>query len=96
MGRKIVRILSLIGMICFLLMGKTYSYASNVQKGVSYSSGIMVDGKYKVIDSGTLGGNSQRAEKFNSGATTFYWLGGFCGVICVGTFLGRKKNKNVR
>ena len=74
-----------------VLMGKAYTYASGTQRGLSYSSGIIVDGEYKAIDSGTLGGNSERAEKFNSGATIFYGLGGFCGVVCVGTFLGRKK-----
>lgn len=91
MSRKIVRILAILGVVLFLLMGKAYTYASGTQRGLSYSSGIIVDGEYKAIDSGTLGGNSERVEKFNSGATIFYGLGGFCGVVCVGTFLGRKK-----
>ena len=53
--------------------------------------GYVVDGKYNSIHSGVLGGNQKRENDFSRGATIFYGLGGVCGVIFAGTFLGRRK-----
>ena len=93
MSRKIVRILAILGVVLFLLMGKAYTYASGTQRGLSYSSGIIVDGEYKAIDSGTLGGNSERAEKFNSGATIFYAWGILWCCLCWNIFRTKEKIK---
>lgn len=91
MSKKAVRVLTILGVIFFLFMGKIYDYGAESQRGVSASIGYVVDGEYKVTDRGILGGNRKREDAFSSGATIFYGLGGVCGIIFVGTFFGRKK-----
>lgn len=91
MSKKVVRILTMLGVIFFLFMGKEYDYGAESQHGVPYSTGYVVDGKYNSIHSGVLGGNQKRENDFSRGATIFYGLGGVCGVIFAGTFLGRRK-----
>ena len=46
MSKKVVRILTMLGVIFFLFMGKAYDYGAESQHGVPYSTGYVVDGKY--------------------------------------------------
>ena len=55
MSKKVVRILTMLGVIFFLFMGKAYDYGAESQHGVPYSMGYVVDGKYNSIHSGVLG-----------------------------------------
>ena len=54
MSKKVVRILTMLGVIFFLFMGKAYDYGAESQHGVPYSTGYVVDGKYNSIHSGCL------------------------------------------
>lgn len=76
--------------ICFFMMGAAYKYGANNQKGVTVSTGAIVNGKYTEITSGTVGGDKSKYETFEQGGTIFYILAGFMGVICVASAVVKK------
>ena len=43
MSKKVVRILTMLGVIFFLFMGKAYDYGAESQHGVPYSTGYVHD-----------------------------------------------------
>lgn len=54
-------------------------------------TGAMINGKYNVATSGTIGGNAEKYEILNTNGTLFFLLAGVTGIACVVTFIAHKK-----
>lgn len=93
MDKKLVTGGTLILTIGFLLLGVIFKSAADSQKGVSVSSGAMINGQYVQTSSGVIGRDSERYEAFNTGGTIFYILAGVTGVICVVSVVTQKNKK---
>lgn len=91
-GKKVTACCTLILTICFLVLGIVFKKTAENHRGVSTSFGVMIDGEYSENSSGTIGGNQEKYEMFNTGGTIFYVLAGVMGVICVVSALKSKSN----
>lgn len=74
--KKLIKACMLVMIICFFLLGIVFKFTSENHRGVSASSGVIVNGTYTEIASGSLGRNSEKMESFNTGATIFFVLAG--------------------
>lgn len=90
-GRNYAAAAMLVLMVCFLLLGLIFQGTAKRQRGVSASTGVVINGQYIEQSSGRLGANREKYEVFHSGGTTFYILGGICGVAGVVLLIKKRK-----
>ncbi len=93
MSKKVITGATLVLTICFILLGVIFKSAADSQRGVSVSTGIMLNGKYTETSSGKIGANNEKYQILNKGGTMFYILSGVTGIICIVSVVLQKKNK---
>lgn len=92
MNRKFIITLTLIMTICFLLLGTIFKITANKHKGLSASSGVIINGEYSEVSSGKIGANKEKYEAFNTSGIIFYVLSGITGIVCIATTIQDKKS----
>lgn len=91
MSNKWITRILLICTICLIILGGLFKSAAKNQQGVTMYTGAMIDGKYNVATSGTIGGNREKYEILNTNGTVFFVLAGVTGIACIVTFVMQKK-----
>lgn len=77
----------------FLLLGVAFKWKADTYKGVSASTGVMIDGEYREIGSGKIGENREQVNLFNTGGTMFWACGCITGVTWVVLCIKQKQKK---
>ena len=91
MSNKWITRILLVCTVCLIILGGIFKSAANNQQGVTMYTGAMINGKYNVATSGTIGGNAEKYEILNTNGTLFFLLAGVTGIACVVTFIAHKK-----
>ncbi|OUP01959.1 hypothetical protein B5F37_05540 [Drancourtella sp. An210] len=93
MSKKLMKWIMLTFTICFLLLGAIFKSTAEDHKGLSASTGAIINGKFVEMSSGRIGANAEKYEAFNNSGTMFYILSGVTGVIFVAMLVMDKKSK---
>lgn len=92
MGKKWIVGVTLILTVCFFVLGFVFKATAQDHKGITATTGVVINGEFVESTSGNLGGNSKSYEMFDSCGTTFYVLGGITGVICIIALVKNRKS----
>lgn len=76
MSMKTISKLFFIGAICLLVLGFIFKRVGNMNKGVSVSTGVSINGSYVETETGRMGADDKKYTTLSSGGTIFYILGG--------------------
>lgn len=90
MNRNLIIGATLIMAIGFLILGIIFNSTADNHKGVSVTTGAIVNGQYIENTSGRIGEDKEKQESFETGGTIFYILAGISGVVCVISAIGGK------
>ena len=76
MSMKTISKLLFTGAICLLVLGFIFKRGGNMNKGVSVSTGVSINGSYVETETGRMGADDKKYNTLSSGGTVFYILGG--------------------
>ncbi len=76
MSMKTISKLLFIGAICLLVLGFIFKRVGNMNKGVSVSTGVSINGSHVETETGRMGADDKKYTTLSSGGTVFYILGG--------------------
>lgn len=94
MRKKMAIIVTLILTICFLVLGFIYMDTAKRFRGLSASTGVIIDGNYIQTDSGRIGGDQSKYESFDTGGKLYFAFAGVTGITCIILVISEKiKNK---
>lgn len=74
MSNKWITRILLVCTVCLIILGGIFKSAAKNQQGVTMYTGAMINGKYNVATSGTIGGNAEKYEILNTNGTLFFFL----------------------
>ena len=90
MSMKTISKLLFMAAIGLMILGFIFKTVGNMNKGVSTSTGVTINGHYVQTESGRLGANREKYNTLSTGGTIFYVLGG---ITLVTSIVIRIKNK---